>query len=70
MSQCAKYAGKQVRECTRGNKNCPCLFEQMQECLSVIAYPRRGTEEESMFADRYDVAKYIQDNFSLKQLEN
>ena len=67
MSQCAKFAGKQVRDCTRGAKNCLCLVEQMAELLLVIAYPRRGTDEEDM--DRAQLAKMIQDNISLSTLE-
>lgn len=66
MTICAKFDGRQVRECTRGLTNCPCLFEKMQEALAVIGFPRRGTEEEDM--DRYDMAKYVQDNFTRKEL--
>lgn len=66
MTICAKFDGRQVRECTRGLTNCPCLFEKMQEVLAIIAFPRRGTEEEDM--DRFDIAKLVQDNFSRKEL--
>ena len=66
MTICAKFDGRQVRDCTRGVKNCPCLLEKMQEVLAIVGFPRRGTEEEDM--DRYDLAKLVQDNFSRKEL--
>lgn len=66
MTICAKFDGRQVRDCTRGLQNCPCLFEKMQEVLKIIGFPRRGTEEEDM--DRYAMAKLIQDNFTRKEL--
>lgn len=66
MTICAKFDGRQVRDCTRGLHNRPCLFEKMQEALAVIGFPRRGTEEEDM--DRYAMAKYVQDNFTRKEL--
>lgn len=42
---------------------------KMKEILRVIAYPRRGTEEESMFVFVQDVADHIQSNFGLDDLE-
>jgi hypothetical protein len=39
----------------------------MAELLLVIAYPRRGTDEEDM--DRAQLAKMIQDNISLSTHE-
>lgn len=42
---------------------------KMKEILQVIAYPRRGTEEESMFVVVEDVSNYIQSNFALQELE-
>ncbi len=66
MTICAKFNGRQVRDCTRGVKNCPCLFEQMQEALAMIAFPRRGSYEEQW--DLIDVTNYIQANFDRKQL--
>ena len=66
MVMCAKFDGRQVRDCTRGEKNCPCLLEQMQEILSNIGFPRRGTWEEAMDGD--DMAKLVRSNFSRKQL--
>lgn len=66
MVMCAKFDGRQVGECTRGVKNCPCLLEKMQEVLAVIGFPRRGTEEEDM--DLFEIAKLVQQNFSRKEL--
>lgn len=66
MTICAKFDGRQVRDCTRGLQNCPCLLEKMQEVLAIIGFPRRGTEEEDM--DRLEIAKLVQDNFSRKEL--
>lgn len=66
MTICAKFDGRQVRDCTRGLQNCPCLFEKMQEALAVIGFPRRGTEEEDM--DRFAMAEYVQKNFTRKEL--
>lgn len=66
MVMCAKFDGRQVRDCTRGVKNCPCLLEKMQEVLSAIGFPKRGSWEEEM--DSEDMAKYVQDNFSRKEL--
>ena len=66
MTICAKFDGRQVKDCTRGLKNCPCLFEKMQEALRIIGYPRRGTEEENMGIE--DIAKFIYDNFTKKEL--
>lgn len=39
---------------------------RMAEALTVIGYPRRGTEEEQMDLD--DIAKYVQANFSMADL--
>ena len=66
MTICAKFDGRQVRDCTRGINNCPCLFEQMQEALANIAYPRRGSPEEDMSAE--EIVRYVEQNFSRKQL--
>ena len=66
MTICAKFDARQVRECTRGLQNCPCLLEKMQEVLATIGFPRRGTAEEDM--DRFAMAKLVQDNFSRKEL--
>lgn len=66
MTICAKFDGRQVRDCTRGEKNCPCLLEKMQEVLAAIGFPRRGTEEEGM--DGQQMAEYVQQNFSRKEL--
>lgn len=66
MTICAKFDGRQVSDCTRGVKNCPCLLEKMQEVLAIVGFPRRGTDEEDM--DRYDLAKLVQDNFTRKEL--
>lgn len=66
MTICAKFDGRQVRDCTRGLQNCPCLLEKMQEVLAIIGFPRRGTEEEDM--DRLEMAKLVQENFSRKEL--
>jgi len=66
MTICAKFDGRQVRDCTRGLQNCPCLFEKMQEALRVIAYPRRGTEEEDMSAE--DIVRFVEQNFTRKEL--
>ena len=66
MTICAKFDGRQVRDCTRGIQNCPCLLEKMQEVLAVIGFPRRGTDEENM--DSHDMANYVQQNFTRKEL--
>ena len=66
MTICAKFDGRQVRDCTRGIKNCPCLFEKMQEILANIGYPRRGDVWEDV--DRFEMGKYVCDNFSRKEL--
>jgi hypothetical protein len=66
MTICAKFDGRQVRDCTRGIKNCPCLLEKMQEALAMIGFPKRGTEEENL--DDQDMANYVQQNFSRKEL--
>ena len=42
---------------------------KMKEILQVIAYPRRGTSEETDFVFVQDVANFIQSNFSLAELE-
>lgn len=42
---------------------------KMKEVLRVIAYPRRGTEEETMFTYVEDIYRYIESNFSLEDLE-
>lgn len=42
---------------------------KMKEILRVIAYPRRGTEEETDYTFAEDVARYIQSNFTLQELE-
>ena len=44
-------------------------MEKMKEILRVIAYPRRGTEEETDYTFAEDVARYIQSNFTLQDLE-
>ena len=66
MTICAKFDGRQVRDCTRGEQNCPCLLEKMQEVLAIIGFPKRVTEEEDM--DRFEMAKLVQDNFTRKEL--
>ena len=66
MTICAKFDGRQVRDCTRGVKNCPCLLEKMQEALASIGFPARGTDEENM--DGQDMANYVQQNFSREEL--
>lgn len=66
MTICAKFDGRQVRDCTRGVKNCPCLFEKMQEALATIGYPKRGTPEEDM--DAAEMGRYVEQNFSRKEL--
>lgn len=66
MTICAKFDGRQVRDCTRGLNNCPCLLAKMQEALAAIGYPRRGTPEEDM--DGQEMANYVQQNFSRKEL--
>ena len=66
MTICAKFDGRQVRDCTRGVKNCPCLLEKMQEALAAIGFPARGTDEENM--DGQDMANYVQQNFSREEL--
>jgi len=40
---------------------------QMAEMLRIAAYPKRGTDEESM--DEFDVAEMIQANFTLEDLD-
>ena len=66
MTICAKFDGRQVRDCTRGVNNCPCLFEKMQEALSAIGFPARGTDEENW--DIGDISKFVQQNFTRKEL--
>ena len=66
MTICAKFDGRQVRECTRGLQNCPCLFEKMQEVLANIGYPRRGDVWEDV--DRFEMGKYVNENFTRKEL--
>jgi hypothetical protein len=66
MTICAKFDGRQVRDCTRGEQNCPCLLEKMREVLQVVGYPRRGTWEET--ADRYELGQLVVQNFSRKEL--
>lgn len=66
MAICAVFDGRQVRDCTRGLQNCPCLLEKMQEVLATIGFPKRGTDEESM--DQFEMAKLVQANFSRKEL--
>jgi len=66
MTVCAKFDGRQVRDCTRGLQNCPCLLEKMQEVLRVIAYPKRGTFEEEM--DLAEIVEFVNQNFTRKEL--
>lgn len=66
MTICAKFDGRQVRDCTCEVQNCQCLLEKMQEALATIGYPRRGTAEEHW--DESEIANYVQQNFSRKEL--
>lgn len=66
MTICARFDGRQVRECTRGIA-CICLIEQMADLLAQIAYPRRGSDDDIGNLD--DAATLIQSNVSLAQLE-
>lgn len=66
MTICAQFDGRQIKECTRGLQNCPCLREKMQEVLAIIGFPKRGTWEENL--DRFEMAKLVQQHFSRKEL--
>lgn len=82
MVACAKFLGRDVKSCTRGDFNCLCKKElrmnvtesndlvkensSLKDILRQIGYPKRGTEEENM--DIYEAANLIQSNFTLEQL--
>lgn len=44
-------------------------LEKMKEVLRIIAYPKRGTSEETDFVYLDDAATFIQSNFDLQELE-
>jgi len=39
---------------------------KMEEMLAIVGYPRRGTPEEAM--NEWELAKMVQDNFTLDEL--
>ena len=39
---------------------------KMEEMLAIVGYPRRGTPEEAM--DEWELAKMVQDNFTMDEL--
>ena len=71
MVACAKYLGREIDTCTRG-ESCICKKEQtlqrMADILLKIGYPCRGSEEEQF--DIFDAANFIQSNFTSVELED
>jgi hypothetical protein len=67
MTICAQFDGREIKDCTRGTA-CVCKREmtaenvKFREILRMIAYPRRGTAEETYTI--FDVAALIQASYS------